>query len=62
MATSRLKRRSAATRLFQVDRWNPAEVQVWLGHSDPRLTLAIYTHIEAVDLPKPSVLAMSNGH
>jgi len=51
-------RHTCATRLFQVDRWNPAEVQAFLGHSDPRVTLAIYTHVESGGLPKPSVLAV----
>jgi integrase len=49
-------RRTAATRLFIVDRWNPAEVQAFLGHSDPRVTLGVYTKINAADLPQPSTL------
>ena len=32
-------RRTVATRLFVVDRWNPAEVEAFMGHSDPRMTL-----------------------
>jgi integrase len=47
-------RHTCATRLFTVDRWNPAEVQRFLGHSDPRITLAIYTHLSSDDLPAPS--------
>jgi integrase len=50
-------RHTAATRLFVIDRWNPAEVQKFLGHRDPRVTLAIYTHINADDLPAPSRLS-----
>jgi integrase len=49
-------RRTAATRLFVKDRWTPAEVQAFLGHRDPRITLAIYTLVEAKDLPRPSSL------
>jgi integrase len=49
-------RRTAATRLFVKDRWTPAEVQAFLGHRDPRITLAIYTLVEAKDLPRPSTL------
>jgi len=52
-------RHTAATRLFTVDRWNPAEVQAFLGHRDPRVTLAIYTHVATADLPTPSVLETS---
>lgn len=40
-------RHTAATRLYTVDRWTPAEVQAFLGHTDPRLALAIYTHVDA---------------
>lgn len=49
-------RHTCATRLFIVDRWTPGEVQRFLGHSDPRVTLAIYTHITSDDLPEPSSL------
>jgi integrase len=53
-------RHTCATRLFTVDRWNPAEVQRFLGHSDPRITLGIYTHVSSDDLPAPSVLTSSS--
>jgi integrase len=49
-------RRTAATRLFLVDRWTPAEVQAYLGHLDPRVTLAIYALVESEELPQPSTL------
>lgn len=49
-------RRTAATRLFVADRWTPAEVQEYLGHRDPRMTLGTYTRINAADLPQPSTL------
>jgi integrase len=49
-------RHTAATRLIRDDRWSPAEVQRFLGHRDPRITLAIYTHVTAEDLPTPSSL------
>jgi integrase len=54
-------RHTAATRLYVVDRWTPAEVQSFLGHSDPRLALAIYTHIDASSLPTPSALPHTGG-
>jgi integrase len=50
-------RHTAATWPFTVDRWNPAEVQKFLGHRDPRVTLAIYTHVNSDELPAPSRLA-----
>lgn len=53
-------RHTCATRLFTVDRWNPAEVARFLGHSDPRITLGIYTHVSSDDLPAPSVLTSSS--
>jgi integrase len=50
-------RHTVATRLMLVDRWSPSEVQHFLGHRDPRITLAIYTHINTDDLPTPSALS-----
>jgi len=50
-------RHTCATRLFVVDRWGPVEVQRFLGHRDPRITLRIYTHVASEDLPAPSRLA-----
>jgi len=47
-------RRTCVTRLFVVDRWTPAEVQAFVGHSDARMTLDVYTNINARDLPVPS--------
>jgi integrase len=55
-ATPHDLRHTCATRLLTVDRWNPAEVQRFLGHSDPRITLGIYTHVSSDDLPAPSRL------
>ncbi len=49
-------RHTCASRLFTVDRWNPGEVQRFLGHRDPRVTLGIYTHVAAEELPEPSIL------
>lgn len=49
-------RRTVATRLFVADRWNPAEVQAFMGHRDPRVTLSIYALVEAESLPQPSAL------
>jgi integrase len=53
-------RHTVATRLFVVARWTPGEVQRYLGHMDPRVTLAIYTHIAAEDLPAPPAMAPSS--
>jgi integrase len=47
-------RRTTSTRLFQVDRWTPPEVQLLMGHRDPRVTLSIYTKLNIKDLPEPS--------
>jgi integrase len=47
-------RRTTSTRLFQVDRWTPPEVQLLMGHRDPRVTLSIYTKLNIEDLPEPS--------
>jgi integrase len=55
-------RHTAATRLFLVDRWSPGEVQRFLGHSDPRVTLAIYTHVATESLPAPSSLPEVVAH
>lgn len=55
-------RHTCATRLFVVDRWTPGEVQAFLGHKDPRVTLAIYTHIDADQLPKPTPMWTLSGH
>lgn len=55
-ATPHDLRRTAATRLFLVDRWTPAEVQAFMGHLDPRVTLGIYTVVASEKLPQPSTL------
>lgn len=47
-------RHTLATRLFTVDGWTVPQVQAFLGHADPKVTLSIYTHIAAEDLPAPS--------
>ena len=49
-------RHTAITGLILVDRWSPAEVQRFAGHRDPRVTLAIYTHLSTADLRVPSRL------
>jgi integrase len=49
-------RHTVATRLFRVARWTPGEVQRYMGHLDPRVTLAICTHIIAEDFPAPSAM------
>ena len=52
-------RRTAATRLFTIDRWTPSEVQAYLGHLDPRVTLGIYTLVESESLAQPSTLSVA---
>jgi integrase len=47
-------RHSLATRLFTVDGWTVPQVQAFLGHVDPTVTLKIYTHVVAEELPAPS--------
>jgi integrase len=54
-------RRTAATRLFTEDRWTPPEVQAYLGHLDPRITLGIYTLIDSETLPQPSSLTTESA-
>lgn len=55
-------RHTVATRLFVVARWTPAEVQRYIGHMDPRITLAICTHIAAEDLPAPPSMSRVEAH
>lgn len=47
-------RHTLATRLFVVDGWGVPQVQAFLGHADPKVTLSIYTHVSAEELPAPS--------
>ncbi len=54
-------RKTAATRLFLKDRWTVGEVQAFLGHRDPRTTLAIYTLINAASVPRPSEFDVETG-
>jgi len=49
-------RHTTATRLVQVDGFGPAQLMAYLGHSDARTSLKLYTHLTAADLPAPSVL------
>ena len=44
---------TCATRLFRSG-WNAAQVQLFLGHSDPGFTLRVYVHLLPIDLPEPS--------
>ncbi|MCL1595495.1 MAG: tyrosine-type recombinase/integrase [Actinomycetia bacterium] len=53
-------RHTCATRLFTVDRWLPAEVQMFLGHRSPITTLRIYTHVTQESLPEPSAIAWNH--
>ena len=47
-------RHTVATRLFVVDGWTVPQVQAYLGHVDPTVTLKVYTHVAAESLPRPS--------
>jgi len=47
-------RHTLATRLFVVDRWTVPEVQAYLGHVDPTVTLKVYTHVVSEGLSRPS--------
>jgi integrase len=57
-------RHTLATRLFVVDRWTVPEVQAYLGHVDPTVTLKVYTHVASEGLSRPSDghLADTQGH
>jgi len=47
-------RHTTLTRLFLVDGWTVPQVQAFAGHNDPKVTLGIYTHVAAEQLPEPS--------
>lgn len=49
-------RTASATRQLVTDRWTPPEVQAWLGHRDPRITLGLYAKVYSETLPQPSPL------
>jgi integrase len=51
-------RHTVATRLFVVDGWTVPQVQSYLGHVDPTVTLKTYTHVAAEKLPVPAPLAV----
>ncbi len=51
-------RRTCATRLFIEDRWTVPEVQRFLGHKNPAVTLEIYTKINPETLPTPSSISV----
>jgi integrase len=47
-------RHSLVTRLFVVDGWSVPQVQAFVGHVDPSVTLRVYAHVMSEDLPEPS--------
>ena len=49
-------RHTLATRLFVIDGWTVPQVQAYLGHVDPTVTLKVYTHVAAEELPTPMAL------
>ena len=53
-------RHTLATRLFVVDGWTVPQVQAYLGHVDPTVTLKVYTHVAADELPTPAALERRN--
>jgi integrase len=50
-------RHTCATLLFTKARWNPKQVQLWLGHHSPAFTLQRYVHLLPEDLPAAVELA-----
>jgi len=48
-------RHTRATLLFRAG-WNAAQVQRFLGHTDPGFTLRTYVHLLDTDLPEPEAL------
>jgi len=50
-------RHTCATLLFTRARWNPKQVQLWLGHHSPAFTLQRYVHLLPEDLPAAVELA-----
>jgi integrase len=47
-------RHTCATHLIRHDA-SPSQAQLWLGHHDPGFTARTYVHLDAGDLPSPSV-------
>jgi integrase len=47
-------RHTVATNLFLVDGWAVPQVQAYLGHADPKVTLRVYSHVRSEALPRPS--------
>lgn len=50
-------RHTCATLLFTKGRFNPKQVQLWLGHHSPAFTLQRYVHLLPEDLPPAVELA-----
>jgi integrase len=51
-------RHTCASLLFNDAKWNPKQVQVWLGHHSPAFTLERYVHLLPADLPDPPALGL----
>jgi integrase len=47
-------RHTTATHLIR-NGASPSQAQLWLGHHDPGFTARTYVHLEASDLPNPTV-------
>lgn len=53
-------RHTCATLLFVEAKWNPKQVQLWLGHHSPAFTVARYIHLMPDDLPDaPELVAIA---
>jgi integrase len=46
-------RHTCATLLFTTAKWNPKQVQVWLGHHSAAFTVDTYVHLLPDDVPEP---------
>lgn len=49
-------RHTCATLLFVREKWNPKQVQTWLGHHSAAFTLDTYVHLLPAELPEPPML------
>jgi integrase len=52
-------RHTCASLLFNDAKWNPKQVQVWLGHHSPAFTLERYVHLLPADLPEPPTFGVA---
>ena len=55
-------RRTCATLLVTEHGFLPPQVQTWLGHEDPTITMALYTELTSDDLPAVEWAAAGESH